>query len=78
MIDSTSTISVSSDLVITAPTIYLQERFPALKSEIEQGNSVVFNYAMNVKNIGLQQSLQVAIQSDYATWKGTRQYLNSL
>jgi hypothetical protein len=75
---SSSVISVSSDLVITAPTIYLQERFPSLKQEIENNNSMVFHYALNVQNVGLQMALQITIQTDYASWKGNGNLINSI
>lgn len=75
---SSSPVSVSSDLVITAPSLYMQERFPALKQEIENNNSMVFHYALNVQNLGLQKALQITIQTDYASWKGTRNLINSI
>lgn len=75
---NSSLFSVSENLTISGPAAYMQDRFPLLKKEIESGNSVVFNYALRYKGADLKNALLVAVQTDYSSWKGTKELIDSL
>lgn len=70
--------TVSSDLNVSGPADYMNSRFPALKAEIESGNSYLFNYSIRYKGLSLQSALSITVQTDYATWHGTNQLLSKL
>ena len=72
---SSSLFTVTSDLVVSGPQSYMTERFEAFKAELYAGRSHVFNYA--VRNLGqsLEQGLLIAVQTDFSSWKGTKELL---
>lgn len=74
--NTTTQISVSDSLVVTAPASYMNERFPILKNEIQAGHSHVFNYSLKLGN-PIKLALLVAVQIDFAAWKGTKELLGN-
>lgn len=70
-------ISVSDSLQVTAPKNYMEQRFPFLKSDIENGKDYVFNYSLQMGN-SIKTALLVAIQTDYNSWNGTKSLLKNL
>lgn len=58
---------------ITGPERYMRERFPAVKAEIEAGRNVCFNAGAGGLSPNVETALLVAVQTDYAGWRGTQQ-----
>lgn len=69
-------ITVSDSLVVSGPQSYMNERFPILKSKIESGQCYVFNYSLKLGN-PIKLALLVAVQTDFAGWKGTKELLGN-
>jgi hypothetical protein len=66
-------ISVSEDLVVSGPSSYMTDGFPKWKADFERNGSAVFSYGVNHKGLTTRAALEVAIQTDYAAWKGYQQ-----
>jgi len=71
-----SKITVSNDLVISGPANYMQQQFPKWKAEFEAKGNAVVEYGMNYKGLSFAQALEIAIQTDYAGWKGMQSFIN--
>ncbi len=61
------------------PKEYMDEQGNAKLDEILGGVSVVFNTSMRLNpHQDIETAILVALQTDYAGWKGTKQLLDSL
>ena len=65
------------DGALYGPAEYMREQGNDKVERILAGNDVVFNVGC-VKSPDVETALLVALQTDYAGWKGTRQLLASL
>ena len=65
----------SADGSIQGPKAYIGERFDAVMNGIYAGRSTVFNFA-TAQGSEPAAAILVALQTDYAGWKGTRDLVN--
>lgn len=58
--------------VVSGPAEYMRERGSAKLDDIEAGNSHVVNYGLMHSKGSVEQLVLVALQTDYAGWRGLR------
>jgi hypothetical protein len=62
------------DGTVTGPAQYMADRFDKFRANLEAGRNAVFNYgAMHGKGTA-ESLLLVALQTDYAAWKGMESF----
>lgn len=61
---------------VSGPAEYMNERYREFMNDVYEGRSAVFNYGMNHKGLSISQALTVALQTDYASWKGMKAFQN--
>lgn len=66
--------TLGADGSLVGPAGYMADRFSAFKAKLEAGDSAVFNHGL-ANGLGTTESLfLVAIQTDYAAWKGAQSF----
>ncbi len=65
------------DGALYGPVEYMREQGDAKLESILAGNDVVFNFGC-LKSPDVETALLVAMQTNYAGWKGTRSLINFL
>ncbi len=61
--------------VVSGPAEYMREQGSAKLRDIEAGNSAVVNYGLMHGKGSVEQLVLVALQTDYAGWRGTKSLL---
>lgn len=61
---------------VVGPAAYMAERFDAVVEEIKAGRNAVFSSPFASSNVAVR--LLVAVQTDYAAWKGQREMVARL